>query len=134
MAWALLQSLLEENEENNSIVLHQAITNKILSAGQFVPLWLYTSFRKRNPSVLLRLYVHSGRLIEATDLAKEYIMAMVSSGTEYFGLSNNLNVKAPALCFPVNTIDQLMYGLKLSAESNKGDVEYRQVSSLITVT
>lgn len=123
MAWKLLERLIEENEKENSTVLRKSVATKILSLGEFLPHWLYLSYRKSNPSELLRLYVNHGRLLEATQLAIEYISAMMRAGGEYFGLKNSLNVTQPALCFPINTIDLLMYGLEINSKS---DNEYQQ--------
>lgn len=118
MAWKLLERLLMSNEANNSTILHKAITNKILGLGEFLPNWLFLSYRRLNPSELLNLYVSHGRLIEATDLAKEYIAAMTASGGEYFGLKNALHATLPALCLPVNTIDSLLHNLSLNSTEN----------------
>lgn len=119
MAWKLLQSLIDEQEEEESTLLHKAVTSKILNLGEFLPHWLFLSYRRRNPTELLRLYVSHGRLIEATDLAKEYILAMMNQGGEYFGLKNALHSTLPALCFPVNAVDQLLLNLKLNEDQDK---------------
>lgn len=121
MAWKLLERLLMNNEASESTILHKAITNKILDLGEFLPNWLFLSYRRLNPSELLNLYVSHGRLIEATDLAKEYIAAMMASGGEYFGLKNALHATLPALCLPVNTIDSLLHNLRLNSTE---DAEY----------
>lgn len=121
MAWKLLQTLIADHEEHESTMLHKAVAGKILNLGEFLPHWLFLSYRRRNPTELLRLYVMHGRLIEGTDLAKEYILAMMNRGGEYFGLKNALPSTLPALCFPVNAIDQLMLNLKLNAQQ---DAEY----------
>lgn len=119
MAWKLLQHLLTENEAFDSTDLHKAVTSKILSLGEFLPHWLFLSYRQRNPSELLNLYVTHGRLIEATDLAIEYVAAMLNTGGEYFGLKNAMHSTLPALCFPINTIDNLLYSLKLNSSEDK---------------
>lgn len=119
MAWKLLSHLIQENEEPESTVLHKAVTNKILSLGEFLPHWLFLSYRRLNPSQLLYAYVQHGRLIEATDLAKELIAAMQNTGGEYFGLKNALHATLPALCLPINTIDILLYNLKLNEREDQ---------------
>lgn len=122
MAWKLLERLVMSNEtDGGSTIIHKAITNKILGLGEFLPNWLFLSYRRLNPSELLNLYVSHGRLIEATDLAKEYIAAMTASGGEYFGLKNALHATLPALCLPVNTIDSLLHNLSLNSTE---DAEY----------
>lgn len=119
MAWRFLESLIEDYEEDGSTTLHRAVANKILNLGEFLPHWLFLSYRKRNASELLRLFVLHGRLTEATDFAKEYIAAMMNTGGEYFGVKNALHATLPALCFPVNTIDMLLYNLKLNETKDK---------------
>jgi len=66
--------------------------------------------------------VSYGRLIEATDLTKEYITAMLNSGIEYFDIKNYLSKNSPPLCLPVNTIDLLLLLLK---ENGGNDNEYK---------
>lgn len=123
MAWKLLQRLIHDYEQDGLTTLHKAVTNKLLALGEFLPHWLFLSYRERNASELLNLYVSHGRLVEATSLAKEYIAAMTNTGSEYFGLKNCMHSTLPALCFPVNTIDSLLHNLKLNSEE---DVEYEQ--------
>lgn len=131
-AWKLLEYLINDNERLNSTVLHKAVVTKILSLGEFLPHWLFLSYRRTNPSELLHLYVSHGRLIEATDLAKEYIAAMTNTGGEYFGLKNALHEATPALCFPVNTIDLLLHNLKLNSADDKEYEEcYNQLSDIV---
>ena len=119
MAWQLLEQLIDENELPNSTTLHKAVSNKILSLGEFLPHWLYLSYKRIKPTELLGLYVAHGRLVEATDLANEYISAMIGTGGEYFGLENPLHATLPPLCFPINTIDSLIYNLELNAKDDE---------------
>lgn len=118
-AWKLLQRLIYDNEEYGSTVLHKAVANQLLSLGEFLPHWLFLSYRKRNASELLNLYVVYGRLTEATSLAKEYLAAMTNSGGEFFGLKNALHANKPALCFPMNIIDSLLQNLKLNSTEDQ---------------
>lgn len=130
MAWQLLERLIDDHEQLNSpTILHKAVTNKILSLGEFLPTWLLQSYKKRNATELLNLYVSYGRLIEAAQLATEYIWAMIRTGGEYFGLTSSLQSIGPALCFPVNAVDLLLYGLKINA---KHDHEYQQCFDELT--
>lgn len=132
MAWKLLERLIYDNEGNNSTNLHKAVANKLLSLGEFLPHWLYLSYRERNSSELLNLFVSHGRLIEATDLAKEYIAAMTNAGGEYFGLKNAMHATLPALCFPINTIDSLLHNLKLnSKEDGEYGVCHTELSTIV---
>lgn len=123
MAWKLLQRLIYDNEKNGMTSLHKAVTNKLLALGEFLPHWLFLSYRERNSSELLNLFVSHGRLIEATSLAKEYIAAMTNTGGEYFGLKNAMHAQSPALCLPVNTIDTLLHNLELNSNE---DEEYAE--------
>lgn len=123
MAWKLLERLIHDNEKNGVTTLHKSVANKLLSLGEFLPHWLFLSYRERNASELLRLYVSHGRLIEATDLAKEYIAAMTNTGGEYFGLKNALHATLPALCFPTNAIDSLLQNLAINSTE---DDEYAE--------
>lgn len=124
MAWSLLQHLIDQNESQGSSKLHKDVVSKILSLGEYLPHWLYLSYRRINPTELLNLYVNHGRLVEATDLAKEYILAMTRTGGEYFGLTNALHSTTPAMCFPINTIDVLLHNLHLNATHDK---EYKEL-------
>lgn len=81
------------------------------------------SYKLSNTSELLNLYVNHGRLIEATELAVDYIRAMIGAGGEYFGLANSLHINQPALRFPVHAIDLLKYGLTINSTHDK---EYEQ--------
>lgn len=121
IAWKLLEKLVHENEMRKSTVLRKCVATKLIGIGEYLPHWLYTSYKQSNPSELLNLYVMHARLIEATKLAIEYILAMIGTGGEYFGLANSLHSTFPALCFPVNAIDLLIYGLEMNS---KQDAEY----------
>lgn len=119
MAWNLLETLLDDNEADNATTLRKAVANKILGLGEFLPHWLYLSYKKANPSELLYLYVNHGRLIEATELAVDYVSAMLRFGGEFFGLKNSMHITLPPMCLPVNTIDLLIYGLELNAKHDE---------------
>lgn len=119
MAWKLLENLLHDYERDNETTLRKSVTNKILSLGEFLPHWLYLSYKKTNPSELLYLYVNHGRLIEATELAVDYVSAMLRFGGEFFGLKNSMHITLPPMCLPVNTIDLLLYGLELNANQEE---------------
>ncbi|XP_037026302.1 nuclear pore complex protein Nup160 homolog isoform X2 [Bradysia coprophila] len=119
MAWKLLEVLLDDYETGTATTLRKSVANKILSLGEFLPHWLYLSYKKANPSELLYLYVNHGRLIEATELAVDYVSAMLRFGGEFFGLSNSMHITLPPMCLPVNTIDLLIYGLELNADQDE---------------
>lgn len=121
MAWKLLEKLVTEHERDAETILHKAVATKLITAGEFLPHWLYLSYKHANPTELLHIYVNNGRLVEAAALAIEYIWAMMATGSEYFGLRNSLHSTKPALCFPVTAVDVLIYGLELNADQ---DPEY----------
>jgi len=131
MAWKLLERLIYDNEEEGLTTLHKAVANKLLGLGEFLPHWLFLSYRERNASELLNLYVSHGRLVEATALAKEYIAAMTNTGAEYFGLSNAMHATLPAMCLPINTIDSLLHNLKLNSVE---DTDYAECHKELTQT
>lgn len=132
MAWKLLQRLISDNEEDGLTTLHKAVTNKLLGLGEFLPHWLFLAYRERNASELLNLFVSHGRLVEATNLAKEYIAAMTNTGGEYFGLKNAIHSTLPALCLPVNTIDSLLHNLKLNSEEDSEYAEcHKELSDVV---
>lgn len=68
--------------------------------------------QKRNASELLRLMLNTGRLIEASDLAVDYINAVLGSGKEHFGLETPLVATAPPTWLPLNTIEVLLSELE----------------------
>lgn len=119
MAWKLLEVLLDDYESDNSTILRKAVTSKILSLGEFLPHWLYLSYKKSNASELLNLYVTHGRLIEASELAVDYVSAMLRFGGEFFGLRNSMHITLPPMCLPVNTLDLLIYGLELNIDQDE---------------
>lgn len=123
MAWRLLQHLIGRNERDGETRLHKAVAAKILSLGEFLPHWLCQAYRRRHPVELLNLYVKNGRLIEASELAMEYVSAMMATGGEYFGLTHAIHLNRPPMCFPINTIDMLLHSLQLNATH---DGEYRE--------
>lgn len=70
------------------------------------------------------LFVKHNRLLEAAELAQEMISAMLGAGNEYFSFKHAIAVTNPEMCLPVNTLDLLLHGLRLNADS---DIEYKQV-------
>lgn len=123
MTWRLLQKLINDYEAENGTELRNAVATKLISVGEFLPFWLQTSYKLSNTSELLNLYVNHGRLLEATELAVDYIRAMIGTGGEYFGLASSLHINRPAMCFPVHAVDLLKYGLMINSTHDK---EYEQ--------
>jgi len=56
--------------------------------------------------------LNTGRLVEASDLAVDYINAVLGSGKEYFGLETPLVATAPPVWLPLNTIEVLLNELQ----------------------
>lgn len=122
MAWSLLRKLVSDNEEESSTLIRKSVVNKLLSLQSFVPQWLHNNYKLSNCSELLYLYVRHSRLLEAAELAQEMLSAMLGAGSEYFSFKHSIAVTNPEMCLPINSIDLLLYGLKLNNE----DIEYRQ--------
>lgn len=79
--------------------------------------------QKRDASELLRLMLNTGRLVEASDLAVDYIKAVLGSGKEHFGLETPLVATAPSIWLPLNTIEVLLSELQhLSKDSAHKEV------------
>ncbi|XP_053950472.1 nuclear pore complex protein Nup160 homolog [Anastrepha ludens] len=124
MAWSLLQKLIYDNELENSTSIRKSVVNKLLSLNAFIPQWLYNDYKLANCPELLYLFVKHNRLLEAAELAHEMISAMLGAGSEYFSFKHAIAVTNQEMCLPVNTLDLLLHGLKLNANS---DIEYKQV-------
>jgi len=56
--------------------------------------------------------LNTGRLLEASDLAVDYINAILGSGKEHFGLETSLIATAPPTWLPLNTIEVLLNELE----------------------
>lgn len=125
LAWRLLEILLNKYENPRQSTLHKAVAARLLGLGAFLPQWLVVSYKLRNPAELLRVLLSAGRLVEATDFAKEYIWAVLGRGKEYFGLEHSLLATAPPTWLPFQTLDLLLLELE---ESSEKDIEYKQVS------
>lgn len=63
-------------------------------------------------------------MLEAAELAQEMINAMLGAGSEYFSFKHAIAITNPEMCLPVNTLDLLLHGLRLNADT---DIEYKQV-------
>ncbi|XP_067639989.1 nuclear pore complex protein Nup160 homolog [Eurosta solidaginis] len=124
MAWSLLQKLIYDNELENSTRIRKSVVNKMLVLNAFVPQWLYNDYKKANCMELLHLFVKHSRLLEAAELAREMISAMLGAGSEYFSFKHAIAVTNQDMCMPVNTLDLLLYGLRLNADA---DIEYKQM-------
>lgn len=118
-AWSLLRRVLRENERAEETELKRAAIEQILSSTTaFVPRWLLDQMKRANANALLHLFVKYGRLVEASEYAVELVWAMLGRGYEYFGLHNPLLANGAALCFPANTMDLLLYNLRINVDEN----------------
>ncbi|KAF7387510.1 hypothetical protein HZH68_013187 [Vespula germanica] len=124
--WSLLKYLLEKHEKDKSTDLHKSISRKLLQDGAFLPEWLLMSYKKRNSAELLRLMINTGRVLEASQLAIDYINAVLGSGKEYFGLETSLLATAPPVWLPFNTLEVLLFELKHASEEDLIYVESYQ--------
>ncbi|XP_012217112.2 nuclear pore complex protein Nup160 homolog [Linepithema humile] len=130
-AWKLLEYFTLKHEKDNNSELHKAVARKLLQDGAFLPQWLLISYKKRNASELLRLMLNSGRLLEASDLAIDYINAVLGCGLEHFGLKTPLVAIAPPTWLPFNTIEVLLSELE---DLNKDSVyieSYERLNSTL---
>ncbi|PNF18521.1 Nuclear pore complex protein Nup160-like protein [Cryptotermes secundus] len=124
LAWRLLETLLNKYESSRQSTLHKAVAARLLGLGAFLPHWLVASYKRRNPAELLRMLLSAGRLVEATNLAEEYVWAVLGHGKEYFGLENSLLSTASPAWLPFQTLDLLLLELK---ELSEKDSEYKQL-------
>lgn len=63
------------------------------------------------------------RLLEATELAREMISAMLGAGSSYFSFKHPITVRTAEQRLPVNILDVLLESLR----ANNEIVEYKQV-------
>ncbi|XP_053989255.1 nuclear pore complex protein Nup160 homolog [Hylaeus volcanicus] len=133
-AWRLLEYLTLKHEKENASELHKAVARKLLQEGAFIPQWLLMSYKKRNAAELLRLMLNTGRILEAGDLAVEYINAVLGDGKEHFGLESCLTSVAPAVWLPFNTLEVLLYELnEASANNNIFTESYKKLQEALDV-
>ncbi|XP_071559183.1 nuclear pore complex protein Nup160 homolog isoform X2 [Temnothorax nylanderi] len=128
-AWRLLEYFTLKHEESDNCELHKAVAQKLLQDGAFLPQWLLISYKKRNASELLHLMLNTGRLVEATDLAVDYINAVLGSGKEYFGLETPLVATAPSVWLPHNTIEVLLSELKHLSKDSAYKESYERLNA-----
>lgn len=61
------------------------------------------------------MLVTVGRLAEATDLAEEYVLALLGRGMENFNLKSPLRNIGPPVWFPINTVERLLLELEYAS-------------------
>lgn len=136
VAWKLLQTHLTIYEEPGATLLHKAVCEKIIDMRMYVPFWLLSSYKVsidyffcnnwlitvflqlRNPSEILKLLHQSGRLDEAFDLAREYLLAALGYGKELFGFVMPLAPNALPFCLPVYPVQALIKELELQNQAD----------------
>ncbi|XP_043288252.1 nuclear pore complex protein Nup160 homolog isoform X2 [Venturia canescens] len=123
ISWRLLERLTLLHEKKDSSELHKGVARKLLHRGAFLPQWLMSSYKKRNPAELLRLLLNTGRLLEATDLALDYVNAVLGEGKEHFGLETPLVSTAPAVWLPYNTLELLLLELEHASKEDPVYIE-----------
>lgn len=115
IAWDLLQQYLERYDDH-SRQYHRCTAIKLLSHGFPLPTWLVNSYKARNMSGLLRIYIGFDLLEEAVLLIIEYIDARLDSflgnDSEVFGIKGCLRPNCQSSWLPYTCIDQLMSALK----------------------
>ncbi|CAG2057093.1 unnamed protein product [Timema podura] len=119
ISWKLLEHLLMTTEEPGLTLFHKAVTRRLCQLEAFLPHWLMSSYRQRNPAELLRVLLACGRVADAADLAKDYIWAVLGRGKEYFGLKECLTSAGPPIYLPINTIDLLLLELKSAGKEDQ---------------
>ncbi|XP_064477257.1 nuclear pore complex protein Nup160-like [Ornithodoros turicata] len=114
-AWLLLQHYLDHYESSPlSTRYHRLVASSFLARGCTLPPWFLASYKKRDPSELLRLYLMYGRLEDATSLSLEYIDAVLGKGPEYFGLRETLHATSHPVRLPHTVFDRLLMVLQAS--------------------
>ncbi|XP_046389457.1 nuclear pore complex protein Nup160 homolog isoform X2 [Ischnura elegans] len=124
LSWKLLEHFVNKYETPGQTILHKAVATKILSMGAFLPHWLLASYKRRDPSELLRIFLEAGRLSEGGSLAIECVWAALGKGTECWGLESAIHANKPQLCLPHGTFH--LYLLELG-DATPTDPEYEQL-------
>ncbi|EFN74716.1 Nuclear pore complex protein Nup160-like protein [Camponotus floridanus] len=130
-AWRLLEYFVLKHEKDDNSELHKAVARKLLQDGAFLPQWLLISYKKRNASELLRLMLNTGRLVEASELAVDYINAALGSGKEHFGFETPLVATAPSTWLPLNTIEVLLNELEYLSKDSTYIESYDRLNSTL---
>ncbi|XP_012270896.1 nuclear pore complex protein Nup160 homolog [Orussus abietinus] len=131
-AWKLLEHLTLKHEKDCSSDLHKGVARKLVHHGAFLPEWLLSSYRKRNAAELLWLFFRAGRLMEAAELAIDYINAVLGRGMERFGLETPLVATGSPVWLCHNAFDVLLRELKFAEEDDPKYVQcYEQLKETL---
>ncbi|XP_077979037.1 nuclear pore complex protein Nup160-like [Glandiceps talaboti] len=124
LSWRLLEYYFQRLDSDGENGYRKVVASKLLSLGVPLPCWLIHSYKRKNTPELLQLYINFDLLEEATNLALEFIDAVLGKGKEHFGLKSCLQgSQASNMWLPYTAIDQLLYILKES----KGDPHFQQL-------
>lgn len=123
IAWKLLEHLTLTHEKENQSELHKGVARKLLHHGAFIPAWLLSSYKKRNAAELLRLLLNMGRILEASELAIDYIRAILGKGMEHFGFDSPLVATKPPVWLPLNTVELLLLELEHASNEDSSYIE-----------
>lgn len=96
-------------------MLHRVTVERLFSLGCALPPWLVFGYKKRDCAELIRLYHGQGNLEPATDLALEYLEAVLGQGGEYFGLEHSLQANKRLVTLttqPVSTYYCVLWGIQ----------------------
>jgi len=105
IAWRFLETMVNKYEENGKTLVHYHVADELLTHRAFLPYWLIKTFKERNVSELLQLYLSYGELINCADLVFE-LMEKEISGDEC-GSTNGFGET-----IPVDIIECLIANLK----------------------
>lgn len=110
--WYLLKNYLELYEMPGQTLFHRCVASKLLSASVQLPAWFKRSYQCHNAAELLWLYISHGLLENATDLAVDYIDAVLGNGKEDFGIEHALHASMPPVWLPHTYLDALLEALE----------------------
>jgi len=106
IAWHFLETMVNKYEENGKTFVHYHVADELLTHKAFLPNWLVKTFKERNVSELLQLYLSYGELINCADLVFELIEKEMSSGVR------GIRINAFGETIPVDIIECLITNLK----------------------
>ncbi len=110
--WKQLETYLEEYDgQGTNYQYYGTVTERILSTDSRIqlPPWLASSFKKKNPASLLRLFMKYSQLEAAAKLTLELLVASIGDKTSVHGGSAFVSLTR---WLPWNAIDQLLLQLK----------------------
>ncbi|KAL5239102.1 hypothetical protein ACI65C_006512 [Semiaphis heraclei] len=103
IAWRFLETLVNNYEEEGKTLLHYQVADELLSHHTYLPNWILRTFKERNVSELLQLYLSYGELINCAHLILDIFDEEMSSGD---------TVGAFGKIVPVDIIECVIVNLK----------------------